>query len=79
MYIYNEWVKSWNFPKLVKSGVPERMSISCPTCGIRHDLLQMTGNQSCVTVGEHTLQLSLNTGCPLIGGSFQDSFTVFVE
>ena len=27
-----------NSPKGVKSGVPERVSISCPTCGTRHDL-----------------------------------------
>ena len=25
-------------PRVVKSGVPERVSISCPTCGTRHDL-----------------------------------------
>ena len=35
-----------NCPKRVKSGVPERVSISCPTCGTRHDLPQLTGNQS---------------------------------
>ena len=27
-----------NSPKAVKSGVAERVSISCPTCGTRHDL-----------------------------------------
>ena len=27
-----------NSPKGVKSGVPERVRISCPTCGTRHDL-----------------------------------------
>ena len=32
-----------NSPKGVKSGVPERVSISCPTCGTRHDLQQITG------------------------------------
>ena len=26
-----------NSPKGVKSGVPERVSISCPTCGTRHN------------------------------------------
>ena len=36
-------------PKGVKSGVSERVSISCPTCGTRHDLLKTTGNQSYVT------------------------------
>ena len=45
-----------NFPKLLKSGVPERVGIFCSTCGTRHDL-QTTGNQSCVTVGEHILQM----------------------
>ena len=39
-----------------ESGVPERVSISCPTCGTRRDLRQITGNQSYVTVGEQTLQ-----------------------
>ena len=39
-----------------KSGVPERVSISCPTCVIRHDLPQITGNQSYVTVSEQTIQ-----------------------
>ena len=29
--------KIMNSPKGVKSGVPERVSISCPTCGTRHD------------------------------------------
>ena len=31
-----------NFPKGVKSGVPERVSISYPTCGTRHDLSKIT-------------------------------------
>ena len=35
-----------NSQKGVKSGVPERASISCPTCGTRHDLPKITGNQS---------------------------------
>ena len=45
-----------NSPKGVESGVPERVSISCPICGTRHDSLTMTGNQAYVTVGEQTLQ-----------------------
>ena len=45
-----------NSPKGVKSGVPERVRISCPTCGTRHDLPQITGNQSYVTVSEQTVQ-----------------------
>ena len=47
-----------NSPKGVKSGVPERVSISRPTIGTRHDLRKITGNQSYmyVTVGEQTLQ-----------------------
>ena len=50
-----------NSPKGVKSGVPERVSISCTTCGTRHDLRQITGNQSYVTVrnmfGYNTLEM----------------------
>ena len=38
----------------VKSGVPERVSI--PTCGTRHDLTQITGSQSYVTVSDLTIQ-----------------------
>ena len=45
-----------NSPKGVISGVPERVSISCSTCGTHHDLLKLTGNQSYVTVGEQTFQ-----------------------
>ena len=45
-----------NSPKGVKSGVPERVNISCPTCGTRHDLPIITGNQSYVTVSEQTIQ-----------------------
>ena len=45
-----------NSPKGVKSGVPDRLRISCPKCGTRHDLLQITGNQSYVTVSEQTIQ-----------------------
>ena len=43
-----------NSPKGVKSDVPERVSISCHTCGTRHDLPQITGSQSYVTVSEHS-------------------------
>ena len=48
-----------NSPKGVKSRAPERMSISCPTCGTRHDL--HTGNHSYmyVTVSEQTIQHSM--------------------
>ena len=46
-----------NSQRGVKSGVPERVSISCPTCGTRHDYRKKkNGNQSCVTVGEQTVQ-----------------------
>ena len=44
-----------NSPKGVKSGVPERVGISCTTCSSRHDpsrFTQITGNQSYVTVSE---------------------------
>ena len=41
-----------NSPKGVKAGVPERVNISCPTCGTRHDLPQITYD----TVGEQTIQ-----------------------
>ena len=43
-------------PELKSTGVPERVSISCLTCGTRHDVAKVTGNQSYVTVGEQTLQ-----------------------
>ena len=36
-----------NSPKGVKSCVPEKVIISCPTCGTRHYLPKTTGNQSC--------------------------------
>ena len=36
-----------NSPKGVKSGVPARMSNSCPTCGTRHDL-PLDKDPSCV-------------------------------
>ena len=45
-----------NSPKGVTLGAPERVSISCPTCGTRHDVSQITGNQSYVTVSEQTNQ-----------------------
>ena len=35
-----------NSPKGVKSDVPERVSISCPTCGIRHELQLETSDMS---------------------------------
>ena len=42
-----------NSPKGVKSGGPERVSISCPTGGTRHDLTPITGNQSYVTFSDN--------------------------
>ena len=45
-----------NSPKGVRSGGPKRVSISCPTCGTRHDLHKITGNQSYVTVSDQTIQ-----------------------
>ena len=51
-----------NSPKGVKSGVPERVSSSCPTCGTRHDLPLITGNQSYVTVSEQTIQHMCHRG-----------------
>ena len=41
-----------NSPKRVKSRVPERVSISCPTYGTRHDSPSITGNQLYITVVE---------------------------
>ena len=38
-----------NSPKGVTSCVPEMVSISCPTCGTRHDVPQ-------ITVSEQTIQ-----------------------
>ena len=48
--------KIMNSSNGVKSGVPERVSISCPTCGTHHDLPKTTGHQSSATVGERTVQ-----------------------
>ena len=45
-----------NSTKGVKSGVPERGRIFCPTSGTRHDLPQITGNQTYVAFSEHTIQ-----------------------
>ena len=45
-----------NSQKGVKSGVLERISISCPTCGTSHDLQEITGNQAYVTVSGQTIQ-----------------------
>ena len=33
-------------PKGVKSDVPERVRISCPTCGTRHDLPKISPKAS---------------------------------
>ena len=55
-----------NSPTGVKSGVPERVSISCSTCGTRHYLRKITGNQSCITVGEQTLNI-YDTVVPNLG------------
>ena len=53
--------KIMNSPKArgVESGVPERVSISCPTCGTRHDLPKITRNQSNVTVSEQTMPFNI--------------------
>ena len=56
-----------NSPKWVKSGVPERVSIFCPTCGTSHDLPQITGNQSYVTVSEQTIQHTVQITFIFIG------------
>ena len=44
-----------NSAKGVKSRVPERVSISCPTFGTHHDLLKQR-QASRVTVGEQNVQ-----------------------
>ena len=44
-----------NSPKGVKSIVPERVSISCPSCDTHHDLPHITGNQLYFTVSEQTI------------------------
>ena len=55
-----------NSPEGVKSCVPERVSISCPTCGTRHDLHQITGNQPFVTVSEQTIQHMSHRGIKFV-------------
>ena len=47
--------------KGVQSGVPERVTIPCPTCGTGHDVHKITKNQSYVTVGEQTLPYMYHT------------------
>ena len=53
--------------EIMNSGVPERVSTFCPICGTRHDLPQITGSKSYVTVGEQTLKHRgvkfVNKGC----------------
>ena len=51
-----------NSPKRVKSCAQERVGISCPTCGARHYVPQITGNQSYVTVSEQTIQIMWHRG-----------------
>ena len=48
-----------NSAKGVKSGVPERVSISCPTYGTVHESHKVTRNQSYVAVVEQTIHLVL--------------------
>ena len=55
-----------NSPKGVKSGVPQRVSISCHTCYTRHDLPQITRNQSFVTVNEQTIQHMWHRGVKFV-------------
>ena len=55
-----------NSPKGVKSGVPERVNISCPTCGTRHDLTKRTVNQSYVTVTKQTIQHMWHSGVKFV-------------
>ena len=54
-----------NSPKGVKSCVPERVGISFPTCGTRHDVPQLTGNQSYVTANEQTIQHYVTQRCKI--------------
>ena len=66
-----------NSKKGVESGVPERVSISCPTCGTRHDVRKTTGNQSCVTVGEQTVQHNYVTQkCQICEQGLYDDHTI---
>ena len=51
----------------VKSGVPERVSISCPTCGTCHDLRQITVNQSYATYLVNTPLEIVSISCPTCG------------
>ena len=53
-------------PKGVKSDVPDRMSIFLPTRGTRHDLTQITWNQSNVTVSEQTMQHMWHRGVEFV-------------
>ena len=49
-----------NSPKGVKSCVPERVRISCPTCdAVTVTIYKNTGNRSYTTVGEHMWHRSI--------------------
>ena len=60
--------------------VPERVSMSCPTCGTHHDSLKITGNQSSVTVGERTLQHKyIHLHILILAKPHSSSFSEFVH
>ena len=65
-----------NSPNRVKSAVLERESISCPTCGTRHDVHKITGNQSYVTVGEQTLQHYMSHKCQICEQGLYDDHRI---
>ena len=61
-----------NSPKGIKSGVPERVNISYPTCGTCHNLPQITGNQSYVTVSEQTIQHMWHRGVKFVNNVYNN-------
>ena len=65
-----------NSPKVLKSVVPERVSISCPTCGTRHDLRILTGKQSHVTVNELTIQHNVTHRCQICEQGLYDDHII---
>ena len=68
--------ETMNSPKGVKSCVPERVSIFCPTCGTRYDLHKITGNQSYVTVGEQASQHMCTQRCQICEQGLYDDHRI---
>ena len=65
--------------KLTNHELPKGSEIRCSwhTCGTRHDLPKSTGNQSCVTVGEQTLQHMWHSSVKFVNNVWMTTRCVF--